>query len=90
MESGKQWFEPAVVETPEFTFRTNAWVAARPDSLNDPGFDVTRYNVPYWQRFDRMLKAARERGIVVSVIFYVDGRLPGVDPFRKERMGGED
>ncbi|MDX2149158.1 MAG: DUF4038 domain-containing protein [Bryobacteraceae bacterium] len=90
VESGKQWFEPKVVETPEFTFRTNAWVARRPDSLNDPGFDVTRFNVPYWQRWDRMLRAARDRGIQVSVIFYVDGRLPGVDPFRKERMGGED
>jgi len=28
--------------------------------------------------------------MVVSVIFYVDGRRPGVDPFGKDAMGGPD
>ena len=90
VESGQQWYEPMVVTNDQFTFRLNAWMAARPDSLDDPGFDVTRFNVEYWQKYERMLRHAREKNIAVSVIFYVDGRLPGVDPFKKERMGGED
>lgn len=87
---GQQWYEPNVVTTNQFTFRVNAWPASRPDALDDPGFDVTRFNVAHWQKYERMLRHARDKDMIISVIFYVDGRLPGVDPFKKERMGGED
>jgi hypothetical protein len=87
---GMQWYEPNVVTNERFTFRLNAWVAARPDSLDDPGHDVTRFNLPHWQKYERLLAHARAKDMIVSVIFYVDGRVKGVDPFGKARMGGED
>lgn len=89
VESGKSWFE-GVVPTGKFRFIVNPWLAARPDSLNDPGFDVTRFNVAQWQKYERLLEHARKNGIQVSVIFYVDGRNAGTDPFGKAKMGNED
>ncbi|MCL4195369.1 MAG: DUF4038 domain-containing protein, partial [Thermoguttaceae bacterium] len=87
--SGDRWFEPLVISTDKFRFRLNPWVAARPDSVDDPGFDVDRYNVAFWQKCERMLRHAREKDMVVSMIYYLDGRDPGVDPFGKARAGCE-
>jgi hypothetical protein len=58
--------------------------------VENPGFDVTRFNVDYWRKWESLLRHARELNMVVSVIFYVDGRRPGVDPFSKKNMGGKD
>jgi hypothetical protein len=88
VENGRAWYEN-VFPTHRFSFLLNPWVARRPSSVEKPGFDVTRFNVGYWQKIERMLRFARERDMVISIIFYVDGRRPGVDPF-KDRMGGED
>ena len=90
VKGGAQWFEPTVTNDAHFTFCVNAWPAARPDSVDDPGFDTSRFNLAHWQKLERLLAHARKRDVIISVIFYVDGRLPGVDPFRHERMGGED
>jgi len=89
VKDGQAWAEN-VYPTDKFTFLLNPWVAARPASIESPGFDVTRFNVAHWQKYDRLLRHARELSMVVSVIFYVDGRRPGVDPFGKSGMGGED
>ena len=89
-DDGARWAEPWVKESRDFTFKLNPWVARDPASLDAPGFDVTRFNVPHWQRMDRMLAYARDRGVNVSVIFYVDGLEHGSDPFKKENMGGVD
>jgi hypothetical protein len=89
VENGRAWHEN-VFPTDKFTFLLNPWAAARPDSVADPGFDVTRFHVAHWQKYERLLRYARERDVVISVIFYVDGARPGVDPFGKERRGGED
>src|SRR5207253_2648789 len=37
---GQQWYEPTVTNDARFTFCVNAWPAARPDSVDDPGFDT--------------------------------------------------
>jgi hypothetical protein len=89
-KSGERWFEPLVVNTDKFQFRLNPWVAEQPESVENAGFDVARYNVPFWQKCERMLRHAREQGIVVSAIFYLDGKDPGVDPFGKAKMGCDD
>jgi hypothetical protein len=78
-----------VVPTENFSFLLNPWVARNPDSVEDPQFDVSRFNVEHWRKFEHILREARRLNIVVSVIFYVDGARPGVDPFGKAGMGGE-
>jgi len=90
VKGGMQWFEPTVTNDAHFTFCVNAWPAARPDDVNDPGFDTSRFNLAHWQKYERLLSHARKRDMIISVIFYVDGRLPGVDPFHKEGVGGAD
>jgi hypothetical protein len=90
VRGGIQWYEPTVTNDAHFTFLVNAWPATRPDSVDDPGFDTSRFNLAHWQKYERLLRHARERDMIISVIFYVDGRLPGVDPFRHELMGGAD
>lgn len=87
---GERWAEPTVVESKNFTFKLNPWVAEKPDDLDSPNFDVTRFNVAYWQKLDRLVAQAREKGIIVSLIFYVDGLDHGCDPFKKAKMGNED
>ena len=89
VKDGRAWFEN-VYPTDKFSFLLNPWVAARPSSVEDPGFDVTRFSVAHWQKYDRLLRLARDLDMAVSVIFYVDGRRPGVDPFGKKRMGGPE
>jgi Protein of unknown function (DUF4038)/Domain of unknown function (DUF5060) len=89
-DDGSRWSEPLVKESPGFTFKLNPWVAKRPDDLDNPGFDITRFNVEHWQKLDRLIDYARKKGIVVSLIFYVDGLEHGCDPFKKERMGGPE
>jgi hypothetical protein len=84
---GSRWNEQYVVECPEFTFKLNPWEAKYPNELDTPHFDVSRFNVAHWQKMDRLIARAREKGIIVSFIFYVDGLDHGTDPFKKENMG---
>ena len=88
VKNGRAWYEN-VFPIDKFTFLLNPWVAKRPKNVEKPGFDVTRFNIDYWRKIERMLRYACDRDMVISIIFYVDGRRPGVDPF-KDRMGGED
>jgi len=89
VKDGRAWYEN-VFPTEKFSFLMNPWVAQRPDSVENPRFDVTRFNVAHWQKIERMLQYAREKDMAISIIFYVDGARPGVDPFGKARMGQED
>ncbi len=89
VKNGRAWYEN-VFPTERFSFLMNPWVAERPDSVENPGFDVTRFNVSHWQKIERMLRHAREKDMVISIIFYVDGRRPGVDPFGQKGMGGRE
>lgn len=87
---GDRWSEPTVIESKNFTFKLNPWLAEKPDDLDAPNFDVTRFEVGHWQKLDRLLAKAREKGIIVSIIFYVDGLDHACDPFKKANMGNED
>lgn len=89
VKDGRAWSED-VFPTERFSFLLAPWAAARPGSVEDPGFDVQRFDVDHWKKFDRLLHHARERGINISIVFYVDGARRGVDPFGPERMGGDD
>lgn len=89
-DDGNRWAEPLVKESTHFTFKLSPWAAQRPDDLDNPGFDVTRFNVAHWQKLDRLVQHARRKGIIVSLIFYVDGFDHGCDPFKKTHMGNTD
>ena len=62
------WGEP-VIPGMGFQICLNPWLAERPSDVTNPGFDYTRFNVPYWQKYERMLRHARDAEMTVSVIF---------------------
>jgi hypothetical protein len=88
VKNGRAWFEN-VFPTDRFAFLLNPWVAKQPTNVEKPGNDITRFNIHYWQKIERMLRYARNKDMIISIIFYVDGSRPGIDPF-KERMGDPD
>ena len=51
----------------------NVWLtpfmAEDTKDFSHPGFDWTRFNVAYWQKYDRMLRFARDRDMIMSLIF---------------------
>ena len=49
VKDGRAWFEN-VFPTDKFKFILNPWVAQRPDSVENPGFDVKRFNIPHWRK----------------------------------------
>jgi hypothetical protein len=61
------WTEP-IKPGGGFHAHLNPWVAQRPDDIAQPGFDYAQFNVDYWKKFERMLKFAREKNIIVSII----------------------
>ncbi|PYT30717.1 MAG: hypothetical protein DMG57_07300 [Acidobacteria bacterium] len=61
------WGEP-VMTGENFTYALRPWLAAKPGSFDQPGIDFTRFNIPYWQKWERMLRFARERDMIISVI----------------------
>jgi hypothetical protein len=58
----------AVMTGDNFTMALRPWVAEKPESLDQPGIDYTRFDTAYWRKFERMLRFARERDVIVSVI----------------------
>ncbi len=62
------WGEP-ITATAEFNPHLNPWIGERPNDEWNPGFDYGRFNVSYWQKFERMVRFARERDVIISVIF---------------------
>jgi len=51
-----------------FTYALRPWIAEKPQSFDQPGIDFTRFNIPYWQKWERMLRFARDRDMIISVI----------------------
>lgn len=70
----RPWGQP-VRSTDAFKLYLNPWTAQRPDNVKDPGFDLHRFNVAYWQRYERMLAYARQKSMVVSVIPFIAGQV---------------
>ncbi len=70
----RPWGQP-VVPTENFKLHLNPWPAERPNDIKDPGFDLRRFNIEHWQKYERLLKYARERDMIVSVILYIGGQV---------------
>src|SRR5262249_23141559 len=65
---GNYWGEP-VLPSKDFRANLNPWVAEHPNDLATPRFDYTRFNVAHWQKFERLLRYARDRDLVISTVF---------------------
>lgn len=63
------FYSEPIVPGSNFTMFISPWLAERPEDLYRPGYDFTRFDVTYWQKIDRMLQAARDRDMVISLIF---------------------
>jgi len=61
------WGEP-VMTGDNFKMAVRPWIAHSPDSFDEPGNDYTRFNVSYWQKWERMLHFARDRNVIISAI----------------------
>ncbi len=52
------------------------WPAKLPEDPYHPGFDYTRFDVAYWQKFDRALQYARDKDMIMSLVLDMnDGRV---------------
>jgi hypothetical protein len=61
------WGEP-VMTGENFTMLLHPWVVKSPESFENPGTDFNRYNIPYWQKWERMLRYAREHDMIISAV----------------------
>jgi hypothetical protein len=61
------WGEP-VMTGKNFTMFLRPWVAAHPGSFDRPGNDFTRFDIAYWQKWERMLRYARDRDMIISAV----------------------
>lgn len=89
-KDGGRWKEDQVKPNAGFQFRVEPWPAARPENIEDPGYDVKRFNLETFRKCERMLRHARDKDVVVSLIFRLDAKDPGVDPFGMHATGNED
>ena len=62
------FFGEPVMTGPNWTVFIAAWPAQNADDPLHPGFDYARFNLLYWQKFERMLKLARDRDMNISLV----------------------
>ena len=91
VKDASRWYEP-VKPSSEFQFLFGPWSmrGGSVDPIRDPRWDVNRYDVAFWQKYERMVRYAREKDVVISVIFFLDGEDAGADPFGKSRAFGPE
>jgi hypothetical protein len=61
------WGEP-VMPGENFSLFLRPWMAEAPENLEHPGIDFTRFNIPYWQKWERMVRFAQDRDVIISAI----------------------
>lgn len=84
-----RWYEP-VKPSDRFRFLFGPWPAADPDNIAQPRWDVSRFDLSFFQKVERTVKEARAKDVIISVIFFLDGADAGADPFGKAGMFGPD
>ena len=85
--SDKSYYGEPIVPGGGFNVMLRPWVAEAPQSFERPGIDYARFSVSYWQKWERMLRFARDRDVIISVVFYWEN---DQDPIKKQRAGSED
>lgn len=59
--------EPVMTDS-NWTSYITPWPAQQADDIFHPGFDYTRFDVGYWQKFERALRFARDRDMIISLV----------------------
>ncbi len=77
--------EPVMLDT-NWTVFITPWPAKFAADPYHPGFDYTRFDVSYWQKFDRALRYARDRDMIISLVLDMnDGRVHPAEYSADER-----
>ena len=58
----------AVMNGPRWNVNISPWPARDVADFTNPGFDYSRFDLAYWQKFDRMLRFARGKNMVISLV----------------------
>jgi hypothetical protein len=61
------WGEPVMTDE-NFSLNVRPWKAQSSASFDHPGIDYARFDVGYWQKWERMVRYARKRDMIISVI----------------------
>ncbi len=57
-----------VMNSDRFTVLITPWIAEHPNDYSHPNYDYSRFDLAYWQKFDRMLRHARSQNMIVSLV----------------------
>jgi Protein of unknown function (DUF4038)/Domain of unknown function (DUF5060) len=58
----------AVMNGARWNVYLSPWPARDASDLTHPDFDYARFHLSYWEKFERMLRYARERDMIISVV----------------------
>jgi hypothetical protein len=61
------WGEPVMTGS-NFSMALRPWLATDPENFLTPGIDYTRFKIPYWQKWKRMLRFSRDRDMIISAV----------------------
>jgi hypothetical protein len=65
-----------VMNGSNWTLFITPWPAQNAADIFHPGFDYRRFDVAYWQKFDRTLRYARDKDMIISLVLDMnDGRV---------------
>jgi len=62
------FFGEPVMNGDNFTMFPTPWPAKHPDEMLHPDFDYSRFYLDYWRKFDRTLRYARDRCMIISLV----------------------
>lgn len=62
------FFGEPVMNGDNFTMFPTPWPAKHPDEMLHPDFDYSRFYLDYWRKFDRTLRYARDRDMIISLV----------------------
>ena len=66
------FFGEPVMNGPAWSLMLAPWKAEDADDFSHPGWDYSRFNLSFWQGYDRMLKFARERDMNISLVLMMN------------------
>jgi hypothetical protein len=64
----ERFFGEPVMVGDNWTLYLTPWSATLPQDVYHPGFDFSRFEVSHWQKFERALRFARDRDMIISVV----------------------